>query len=267
MLVNKMKQTILQAGIQSRLDENTLLREMGKIMTVVDDVKAKARRFYFEVVLSLYSCPDCGGKLKMMGTSRCRCDCGQVLDPTLMFQKSVCCGAGLIKKTFHYACSRCRQSVISRFMFDEKVFDKHYFREMMRQSRERKQQKREVLRQLLASSRSDPLQLTEVPDLTVIPGLVEDLDTFIQTEMPGLCDLLPNDGRRFDMDQYRRHIRSVLGWSDLRFSAVASLLENTRQDRVWRFVTLVFMQHDGEVDMVQEASDLFIRRVFHETDR
>ena len=96
-----MKQTILQAGIQSRLDENTLLREMGKIMTVVDDVKAKARRFYFEVVLSLYSCPDCGGKLKMMGTSRCRCDCGQVLDPTLMFQKSVCCGAGLIKKTFH----------------------------------------------------------------------------------------------------------------------------------------------------------------------
>jgi hypothetical protein len=151
-------------------------------------------------------------------------------------------------------------------MFDEKVFDKHYFREMMRQSRERKQQKREVLRQLLASSRSDPLQLTEVPDLTVIPGLLEDLDTFIQTEMPGLGDLLPNDGSRFDMDRYRRHILSILGWSDLRFSAVASLLENTRQDRVWRFVTLVFMQQDGEIDMVQEASDLFIRRVFDETD-
>ena len=95
---------------------------------------------------------------------------------------------------------------------------------------------------------------------------MEDLDTFIRTEMPGLGALLPKNEQRFDMDQYRRHIRSVLGWSDLRFSTVTSLLEDTRQDRVWRFVTLVFMQHDGEVDMVQEANDLFIRRLFHETD-
>ena len=151
-------------------------------------------------------------------------------------------------------------------MFDERVFDKHYFREMMQKSRERKQQKREVLRQLLAASRSDTLQLTEAPDITAIPGLVEDLDAFVQTESLGLGDLLPNDGPCFDMGRYRRHILSVLSWNGLRFSQVPDMIEESRMDRVWRFVTLVSMQHDGEVDMVQEANDLFIRRVFHETD-
>jgi hypothetical protein len=261
-----MKPVPLKNGVQVRLDDNNLLHEMNQIMTVVDQFKTKTRRFYFEVVLSKYSCPDCGGKLKMTGTSRCSCNCGQALDPTLMFQKSVCCGAVLIKKTFHYACSRCRQSVASRFIFDERVFDKHYFREMMRQSRKRKLRKREAMKMLLAASRSQDLHLEQAPDLSVIPGLLEDLDAFIDNDMLNLGDCTHHDGLRFDINQYRRHLRRIISWSKTRFSAIASLLEDERQDRVWRFVTLVFMQHEGEVQLVQDSNDLFIRRVFHEID-
>ena len=107
---------------------------------------ASIRLFYFEVVLSPYGCPLCDGRLKMTGQSQCSCTCGYTFDPTTVFQKSTCCQAKLIMKTFHYACSQCHKTAVSRFLFDEKVFDKKYFREMMEESRERKKKKREEKR-------------------------------------------------------------------------------------------------------------------------
>lgn len=202
----------------------------------------------------------------MTGTSQCMCGCGQVIDPTLMFQKSPCCDARLAKKTFHYACSRCSKTVNSRFIFDEKVFDNNYFREMMRQSRQRKRQKREAIKQLLAASRPDPLNLDEAPHLESIPGLVEDLEAFIQIEPLELNKFLSRNGPDFNMQQYRQHILSILNWDELRFSAINSLLDDDRQDRVWRFVTLVFMQHAGEIEIDQQQNDLCIRRSYLEAD-
>jgi hypothetical protein len=56
----------------------------------------------------------------------------------------------------------------------------------MRKSRERKKRKREEIRKLLADSRSGTLPLMEEPDLESIPGLLEDLDEFIEKQTPDI---------------------------------------------------------------------------------
>ena len=135
-------QELDETRIQDKLNDNPLIRKICGIMGSVNSFKQRARQFYFEVILSSYSCPVCDGSLQMTGLSQCTCACGKILDPTLTFQKSTCCGARLTRKTFHYACSRCHKTATSQFLFDEKIFDKQYFREMMRESRQRFKRKK-----------------------------------------------------------------------------------------------------------------------------
>jgi hypothetical protein len=247
-----------------KLCDNHLLNKLSGILSCITDYKKRVRQFYFEVVLSSFSCPACGGQLHMIGNSECSCSCGNAFDPTLAFQKSACCGAGLIRKTFHYACSKCRKSNPSRFIFDERVFDKAYFREMMRESRERKKKKREEIRKLLAQSRSDTLSLTEFPDIEIIPGLIEDLNEFIQKtsyEAPHYSFGAENE---FDLNKYRDHILSVLSWDSVLFSEMEPLIDDIRDDKIYRFITLVIMDHDREVDLNQLGDDLSVQRRYNE---
>jgi hypothetical protein len=240
--------------------DNPLLLEILDVIGRVENIKEAARSFYFEVILFPHACPECGATLKMTGLSECSCFHGHVLDPTTTFQVSECCQVKLIRKTFHYACASCRRTVPSRFIFDERIFDKEYFREMMQESRRRKSIKREEIRRLLADSRSDVLSLIEYPDLEAIPGLIWDLDSFIQIcggqETPSFCDPMSD----FKMDTYRRHILSLLGIQTLRFSDISPLTGDDRRDRVRRFITLVFMDNDLEVEIEQYGNDLLIQR-------
>lgn len=230
----------------------------------MNNFKEKAQSFYFEVILFKYQCPACSGKLRMVGQSQCVCSCGNKFDPTLVFQKSACCGAPLVKKTFHYACSRCHVIVPSRFLFDERVFDREYFNEMMRESRRKAKEKREEIRRILAESRSLDLHLMEELALDSIPGLIQDLNDFIN-ERASEQDFLPFEARSsFSMDDYRNHILCILGWDSISFSDIKPLAEETRRDRIWRFITLIFMQHDGEVDLTQDDCDLWVRKIYNE---
>jgi hypothetical protein len=250
--------------IQRRSNRNPLIRKIYGVVGRVKSFKKQARQFYFEVVLSSYSCPVCGGRLHMTGTSECSCSCGKILDPTLAFQKSTCCSAELIRKTFHYACSRCHKTVASQFLFDEKIFDREYFCEMMRESRQRSKRKKEELKQLLANSRSNALTLTENPDLESVPGLIEDLNAFVQTESEGAYQTVFVEKPRFNMDDYRTHINCILTWDGVSFSKIVPLIDDTRIDRIWRFITLVYMQQDREVNLSQKGQDIFVKRVYHE---
>ena len=62
------------------------------------------------------------------------------------------------------------------------------------------------------------------------------------------------------MDTYRRHIQSLLGIQTLRFSDISPLAGDDRRDRVRRFITLVFMDNDLEVEIEQYGNDLLIQR-------
>ena len=200
----------------------------------------------------------------MTGQSECSCSCGNTFDPTLTFQKSSCCGARLIRRSFHYACSRCHKAVPSRFLFDEKLFDKAYFREMIQESRRRAKEKREEIRRLLAESRSGALALMEEPELDSIPGLIQDLNDFIQQQSVEAADSAFDTRGAFHMNEYREHILSTLGWNGVFFSDIVPLIEDCRLDKIWRFITLIFMQNDRELELTQQGSELLVQRLHNE---
>jgi len=195
----------------------------------------------------------------MIGQNQCGCSCGRIFDPTLAFQESFCCSARLVRKTFHYACSRCHQTVPSRFLFDERLFDREYFREMMREVRSRERKRKEELKVFLAGSRSDTLILLEEPCLDSIPGLTEALNGFVGIGVSGFQDFLSRSD--FSLKDYRSHLLSVIGNGSMLFSDIAPLVEDWRKDKIWRFITLIFMRQDHEVSLTQYGPDILVARV------
>ena len=238
--------------------DNPLISGIGQVLSRVSGFKEMARDYYFEVILSPYRCPECGGRLQMTSLSECSCPCGKTFDPTLTFQQSSCCSAKLVRKTFHYACSRCHQTVPSRFLFDERLFDREYFREMMQEARTREKRKQEELKVFWAASKSDTLLLLEEPNLDAIPGLTDALNHFVGVQLDP-CD--SSSTSRFRMNDYRNHVLSILGSGASLLSDLPSLLKDRRTDKIWRFVTLIFMQQDGEVSLTQYGTDVLVERI------
>ena len=247
---------------QNEQTHNPLIGGIRRVLSRVSRFKDLARAYYFEVALSLYRCPDCNGRLRMVGVSECSCTCGKTLDPTISFQQSPCCSASLVRKTFHYTCSHCHKTVPSQFLFDERLFDKGYFREMMQEARARERRKREELKAILAGSRSDTLILLKEPCLDSIPGLTEALNGFIGIGTMKIEALLSRSV--FSMDDYRKHLLSVIGNGARLFSDITPLIEDWRKDRIWRFVTLIFMQQQKEIELTQYGSDILVERATNE---
>jgi hypothetical protein len=134
----------------------------------------------------------------------------------------------------------------------------------MRESRARAKRKREEIRRFLAESRSAELPLMEAPDLESIPGLVADLDDFIRASSNEMSEMAFDTPSSFRMDDYREHILSALGWSPMLFSKIIPIIEDDRQDKIWRFITLIFMEHDLEVELTEQDRDLLVQRVCNE---
>lgn len=246
---------------------NPLLQGIGRVLEQVGEFVAKSRKYYLQVLLSQHQCPKCLGRLKAADHGRCACSsCRFTFDPTLAFQRTRCCGAKFAKRVIHYACSRCGQSEQSRFLVGERVFDAQYFRDRMKSHREKAGRKREELRRILSDSRSDTLILVEPPRLERIPGLVEALDEFTQEENPESNQLLYDPVQAYDLISYRAHIKSGLGWAPVLFSEIPMLYSGSRLDKVWRFMTLLFMDQAREVDINQYGEDLMIRKLNHEAD-
>jgi hypothetical protein len=133
---------------------------------------------------------------------------------------------------------------------------------MMRESRARAKRKREEVKRLLAGSRSGALLFMDEPSLESIPGLAEALNDFIGTEVTGGCAFAPKSG--FRMGDYRAHILSILGVGSRLFSDIAPLLDDCRRDKIWRFVTLIFMAQDREVELTQYGRDILVGRAINE---
>jgi hypothetical protein len=154
--------------------------------------------------------------------------------------------------------------VPSGFIFDERVFDSAYFREMMRESRARARQRKEEMGRLLMEARSGSLPLLEEPSLESIHGLLEDLDLFVQqgSQDAPLSGFEPKE--EFSMAQYRDHILASLGCGAVGFSVIPPIGEESRRDRAWRFITLVFMQNDRMVDLIQEGDNIWVQRLANE---
>ena len=243
---------------------NALLDGLGLVVSRLEVLREWVRTFYYEVLLSGHACPDCGGRLLMTGPGRASCEaCHSSLDPTVEFQQSPCCGASLVFRRAHYACRQCGAPVPSRFLFDERLFNAGYFSERMRESRERWHLEIEELRRRVAESRSEEFAVFDVPELDSIPGLADALDSLsrsaFSSDDAGFWDDDP-----FVMDAYREVIWHGVCEDAVLFSQVPALNSDPRRDRARRFMTLVFMEQEREVDLAQYGNDLLVMR--HEAD-
>ena len=241
--------------------KNPLLEDIHFVHAKISQLKERIKNFYFHVLLTQHNCPKCNGELTMTGQSECSCLCGNIFDPTLVFQKSTCCGVKLFRRTYHYACSRCIRTNPSRFLFDEKLFDREYFSRMMKASRAKARKKKEEMIRFLAEARSGELPLLQEPCLESVPGLVQDLDQFVGTDEVQADDTGFEVDSAFEMDDYRSHILTTLDCGSRMFSSINCILPDPQEDKIWRFVTLVFMQHEQEVELTQHDNDLLIESI------
>jgi len=228
----------------------------------VEAFAGRARSLYYAVMLMGHMCPDCGGRPFMLGEGRCRCQsCGQTFDPTIEFQRCPGCGGRLRLCVRRYRCESCSMEVTSRFLFDGVAFDAEYFRKRMAESRARKKELREQVRQLLADCRSRPL--TPGPfDLGSVPGLEQALNGLIAGTKQALL-WRPKEG--FDLKRYQRHLQAHIGPSELSLGEIPPLGEDARKDLIWRFIAAVFMAHAGLIRVWQEGQTIMVMQ--RETDR
>jgi hypothetical protein len=218
----------------------------------VHEFKEKVRGLFYAVMLFQRECRSCGKTaLDMERDSLCQCrECGAEFDPTAEFQTCADCDHALVLKTHHYWCPRCRRLVRSMFCFDERVFNSDYFCDMMRESRKRRKEQVEMLRNLLLDSRSPPCWLDEEPVLMDSTGFARDLDGFL-TACPSAPAQEISNRSFFDTKAYRAHILSRVDGCVVEFDGISALIEDRRLDRVYRFITTVFLEHEGLLAMEQ----------------
>jgi hypothetical protein len=239
---------------------NVLIIGMERVGWRIARFKELVRSFYFEVLLSVHACPRCGGALVMVRTSKARCSaCSLELDPTAAFQQSSCCNAPLKLQRTHYACTVCGSVVPSRFLFEERVLDADYFRQAMRMSRDRARERRERVRLMLLGTRSGALSIMALPGLDEVPGLIDALTGFVQgMQAARPADFAGSDA--FDMAAYRRVILDALCGCSVLFDAIPRVGQDARKDRVRRFVTLLYMEHDHEITMSQYGEKIVVEK-------
>jgi hypothetical protein len=234
-----------------------IVRRAFDMAVRVQQFFAKARRFYYLVMLFGCRCPRCKGSLDMVGEGRCRCNaCTYEFDPTVAFQRCWSCGGTPVLRVRRYGCRNCGKDITSRFVFDGTAFDAGYFRRKMAESRQRKKELRQRVREMLAECRSSPLAL-EAVNLDSIPGLVDALNSLTN----GLGAYMPLEVKsQFDLDRYQTHIRSCLADEPVQLRDIPPLIEDLRLDLIWRFVAAVFLTHAGSVDICQQGETLWVMK-------
>jgi hypothetical protein len=244
-----------------QLERQELVRMAFTLSEAVKAFAARARALFYAVMLLGYACPQCAGHLSMTGESRCRCDdCGHFLDPTSTFQRCPGCGGRVVLRVCRYRCRRCGDDVPSRFVFDGRVFDAEYFRAKMAESRQGRTQRRQHAAQRTIENRSTALQ-PEALDLNAVPGLVDALNGLVG-DVEALAWLPQTRG--FELSRYQRHLQAHIGPEEQSFDDLPALEKNCRLDRIWRFITIIFMAHFGLIDIIQEEQMILVKR--HATD-
>jgi len=230
----------------------TLAFDMAKAVEVF---MQKAKKFFYSVMLFGHRCPKCNGSLTMASEGKCRCiSCGKEFDPTVAFQRCSECGGVPVLRVRRYQCRNCGSDIQSRFLFDGLAFDADYFRQKMIESRQRKTEQRERVRQMLVESRSADLPLGAV-DLAAVPGLLDALNSL--TAGLNIAFAIGSRGE-FDLKRYESHIKAHLRDFSVSLRNIPPLSENLRKDLIWRFIAVIFLAHAGIVDVQQQQEEILV---------
>ncbi|NQT94226.1 MAG: hypothetical protein HQ559_15810 [Lentisphaerae bacterium] len=126
----------------------------------------------------------------------------------------------------------------------------------MKQSRERKRKKLEELKRLLIGSRSDTWMMDDFSALEALPGLASALDECVHAQGPSVDAFETRD--EFRMEAYRHTIISAMNDCSVRFDLLPALCENVRLDKARRFLTLLFMEQDREVQLHERPGGILV---------
>lgn len=235
------------------ISRESMIRAGETIQQRVEEFKGKARSLYYAVMLFQQECISCGNAdLIMKVDGRCQCrTCGAEFDPTVNFQTCPDCDRAVVLKIHHYWCPHCRRPVRSMFCFDQRIFDAAYFRDMMRESRDRKQAEVEKLRERLLAARSMPFYPDEEPVIECPKQFAQDLGKFLASSTT-TADIKNHPPRPFfDIKAYRNHILNRVQGCVVEFEGISAVVDDPQLDRVYRFITAVFMDHEGVLEIEQ----------------
>jgi hypothetical protein len=142
----------------------------------------------------------------------------------------------------------------------ENPFDRHYFASRMAEARERR--KIERIRRIgeILAQRSGPVVFDEPICLDAVPGLTDALNGFVNIPIP--IEIIHRFMGRddFDLEGFQQHILTSLGDSVTTFDDLPPLLEQERKDRVFRFITLVFLAHTRKIVLWQEEERIWVKK-------
>jgi hypothetical protein len=243
------------------MNRTQIIEQAFALVRLVAGFAERGRQFFYSVVLHCHACPRCGGSLHMEHEALARCrGCGNRFDPTTTFQRCPACGGLPRLRVRRYECASCGAEIASRFLFDGLVFDADYFRQKMAEHRERKRERRERVRRMLAESRSNAV-LPGPAVLNAVPGLAEALNSLTSgQDVP--FNWRPSSS--CDLTRYQRHIQAHIQPFALPLDEIPPLGEDARVDRIWRFVAIVFLAHAGLITIWQDGPEVMV--IQRETD-
>jgi len=228
---------------------NPLLGAFRQVEERLCLLRTEVRNFHYAVMLFQKPCPRCHEPALVMirdGLAACA-QCGEHTDPTLAFQSCPDCESSLTRKTYHYWCRQCQHPVRSLYCFDARVFDAAYFQAKMQESRQRKRQREQVQREMSGNARSQPIVSSEPVRLDEVPGLEFDLNSIIAAAVP--TSLRDSVAEHFDLRAYRQHLLDLADGCVVNFEGVSPLIGNARLDRIFRFITAIFLSHEGLLEI------------------
>ena len=244
------------------MDRTQIIERALGLAQAVAGFVSRARQFFHAVMLYGHRCPSCGGSLQMEQERRCRCRCcGDIFDPTAAFQRCPACGGSARLRIRRYECVTCNTEIVSRFLFDGRVFDAAYFRQKMVEHRQRKRELRSRVRQMLSGTRSNAIAVPPA-ELAGVPGLLEALNSLTAGAEAALTSGIE---RRFDLHRYQKHIQAHLRPFPTALDDLPPLSENRRLDRIWRFIAIIFLAHAGLASVWQEGENILVKQ--READR
>jgi len=233
-----------------------IIQRAFDLMQAVEALRRRVRAFYYEVMLWGQACPRCEAPLRMIGESRCQCTmCRHEFDPTVSFQQCMGCGGQVRLRIRRYVCRQCGRDIRSRFVYDRPAFDREYFRERMAESRKRAREHQDLTKPMVVPPRSEEACVAPAA-LDEIPGLLEALDGLVSA--PDIAAWLPLLRTGFDLKRYQGHVLNHIGPIEVPFDTLPQLENNTRLDRIWRFVAIVFLAHSGEIELWQENGAIMV---------
>jgi hypothetical protein len=126
----------------------------------------------------------------------------------------------------------------------------------MAESRQRKQEQKRRVQQMLTECRSEPLTF-KTPDLNSVPDLIDALNG-LTAGLDASVALELRD--KFDLIRYQEHIISHLGNEAINLSQIPPLTEDHRLDLIWKFIAAIFLDHAGSVNIYQQDEFIWVMK-------